>query len=118
MVRLQVVTCYLVIDLMFVFVCGTNHVEIGERYPNELLYMQDHTIRNYIRSPLPHTYINYADIPPSFSWDNVNGTNYLTKNLNQHIPQWCGSCWAHAALSSLAEYVTFCWACKCTIFIF
>ena len=33
------------------------------------------------------------------------GVNYLTKNLNQHLPQWCGSCWAHGALSSLGDRV-------------
>lgn len=43
--------------------------------------------------------------PQSWSWGDVNGTSYLTKNLNQHLPQYCGSCWAHAALSSLADRI-------------
>ena len=29
-------------------------------------------------------------LPKSFDWGNVNGTNYLTKNLNQHIPSELG----------------------------
>ena len=49
--------------------------------------------------------VDYANLPRAWSWDNVNGVSYLTKMLNQNLPQYCGSCWAHSALSSLADRV-------------
>lgn len=37
------------------------------------------------------------------NWQNFEGTNYLTWVKNQHIPTYCGSCWAQAAASVLAD---------------
>jgi len=42
------------------------------------------------------------DIPENFDWRNVNGTNYVPPVRNQHIPVYCGSCWAFAATNVLS----------------
>merc|ERR1711907_652467 len=60
---------------------------------------------SHITSPLPQDYIKDEDLPTNFTWGDVDGVNYLTKSLNQHIPQYCGSCWAHGSVSALGDRI-------------
>jgi len=75
------------------------------KYINEIKIMEGHKKKSHIVSPLPHTYLLKEDIPENWNWDNVDGKSYLTKMLNQHIPQYCGSCWAHGSISSLQDRI-------------
>lgn len=80
----------LLFSLLFL---STSYARINEFKP--LLNHNDYKI----------THSNDIDLPKSWNWGNISNVNYLTKNLNQHIPQYCGSCWAHGAVSALGDRI-------------
>jgi len=55
--------------------------------------------REHITSPLP----KMEDAPASFDIRAVSNINYASPDRNQHIPQYCGSCWAHGTTSALND---------------
>lgn len=68
------------------FILATGIIRLAGAYKSEL--WDDSDLSDLYRSPLPISYIDPKDIPDSFSWGDVHGKNFLTRSLNQHIPQY------------------------------
>jgi cathepsin X len=58
------------------------------------------------QSELPHLRSDPTNpMPADLNWCDKDGVNYCTMSRNQHIPQYCGSCWAHASASALGDRI-------------
>lgn len=60
-----------------------------------------------VTSPQPHVRNSLRGDTPPLSWDirNVSGLNLASPNRNQHIPFFCGSCWAQSVAAALSDRV-------------
>jgi len=74
---------------------------VSKEQPCRMTRLEDEPLPEKVITPLQHV----EHLPEQHIWNDVDGMNYLTNIRNQHVPQYCGSCWAHAATSAFSDRI-------------
>jgi C1A family cysteine protease len=85
---------------MFSFIVLVAFLASVSAYQNELILIGDEKIGEVVKTPIKR--LTKAQLPASFDYRPLG---LLSTDLNQHIPTYCGSCWAHAPMSSIADRI-------------
>lgn len=65
----------------------------------------DKELESVILSEDPQDYVDELKLPTNIFYGNISGTSYMSWHVNQHLPQYCGSCWAQAGAASIADRI-------------
>ena len=68
-------------------VSASRRCEVWSRAQEDAWHKEQGLPREVVNSPRPQDTIRTEDLPDEFSWMDKDGVSYVTKNLNQHIPQ-------------------------------
>ena len=66
-------------------------------------YKKNPDVKPYVKTPQPWEYMTNEELPKSYDPRDINGVSYVSVTKNQHIPQYCGSCWAFSAASAISD---------------
>jgi len=67
---------------------------------------EDEKVAQLIKGKKPYKMISkVGDFPQNLDYSNYKNTNVLSWVVNQHLPVYCGSCYAQAAVSSFADRI-------------
>lgn len=75
------------------------------KYHTKPCVVKDSKAKTHVKTAQPHTYLKPEDLPKVYDPRNMDGRDFTTVNRNQHIPVYCGSCWAHGTTSALADRI-------------
>eukprot|EP00397_Hematodinium_sp_SG-2012_P008357 GEMP01008415.1.p1 GENE.GEMP01008415.1~~GEMP01008415.1.p1 ORF type:complete len:643 (+),score=90.31 GEMP01008415.1:60-1988(+) len=89
--------------------CTPEECKCGPLYKRNSITVRDHknaTSLCYSCLPnvpgVPHS-VPDSELPLDHDWRNVNNVSYVSAIRNQHLPTYCGSCWALSGTSALAD---------------
>ena len=79
----------------------------GRYFPHSCQQKTDWSkIPAVIKSPLPRDYLRGSVLPDRYDIRDIDGRNFATWDKNQHIPVYCGSCWAQSSTSAIADRIS------------
>ena len=64
------------------------------------VHTEEENYFNHTAVPL----LEHHQLPRHFDWCDVDGLDLCAPNWNQHIPVYCGACWAHGTLSMIQAH--------------
>jgi cathepsin X len=76
-----------------------------EEIPIHYVPLEPHQRTEHVTEPRPHELIQEGDLPETYDWRKVDNDNLTTPPRNQHIPQYCGACWAFSTTSALSDRI-------------